>query len=554
MASNAVLIDSVFYYSDLAVKAYENDPMKRDLDEKQLLRTYNYMAYAYGRKKDNRNAILYFQKALDLSKKHHYKWKSYLISGIARAHTQMGNDSLAMVYYTKASKDTLYMGMDRPAIATFINLGSLHYQFKNIDSAKYYYRKTIDRSLNGNYKGNLAPAYGYMAQVYYYNNELDSSLYYMNKNVKVTEENGIDDFRGALEDYHLNKGILEYYQGDKLKVKGYLVKALDSLLAFNNKTKMDLESFQMAANTLQRSLTEQKDVRGLNDLVDKTNRMYMAYFDDMMTAELTKLEVSYQTKENEAAIAQLEQTKAQNEIIIRQQKQLAFGLGSLIVLLLGFGYLFYRQRQLKVQFEQQSLEQRLLRSQMNPHFIGNAMNTISALVSKGSNDAIPYITKLSNLFRQVLNHSREEFISLGEEIATLKNYLELQSNFSRSFDFKIEVDDDLNSDDVIIPPMLIQPFVENAIHHGFKGDDKDRVEVYFGKGQDGLIRCEVKDNGVGYSRAIKSKKRRPSVSGDILKKRLAILKKKFKVNARFDINDDGKGTQVQLYLPYLIDS
>ena len=86
-------------------------------------------------------------------------------------------------------------------------------------------------------------------------------------------------------------------------------------------------------------------------------------------------------------------------------------------------------------FEKENLEQRLLRSQMNPHFVGNCMNTISNLVAQKSDKSMNYISTVSKLFRQVLEISREEFVSLDEELALLKDYLALQSEFSKKFDY-----------------------------------------------------------------------------------------------------------------------
>ena len=230
----------------------------------------------------------------------------------------------------------------------------------------------------------------------------------------------------------------------------------------------------------------------------------------------------------------------------------------LLLLLSGLGYLFWRQRKLKNQYEKENLEQRLLRSQMNPHFIGNAMNTVSALVQSKSEHTISYINKLSNLFRLVLTNSREEFVSLEDELVTIKNYLELQSNFAKNFDFEVFVDESIDQEILIIPPMLIQPFIENAIIHGLSNKTTRgciNVEV-IRRNEDGLLLFMIDDNGVGYSKSVNvsKDKNHKSISSQIVKERLTILKKKFKVNTRFVIKDlTDKGTRVELYLPYLID-
>ena len=273
---------------------------------------------------------------------------------------------------------------------------------------------------------------------------------------------------------------------------------------------------------------------------------------------IENLEIQYQVKQKNASISQLEENKQQQQQIITQQRIIAIILGGLLVLFSGLGYLFWKQRKLKNQYEKENLEQRLLRSQMNPHFVSNALNTVNALVDKKSDNVIPYINKLANLFRLTLSNSREEFISLNDEIAAVKYYLELQSNLSQDFDFSIKVDDEIDGDEIIIPPMLIQPFVENAILHGLvREDSRGKVTIEFTKNiPENLLQCNINDNGIGFQNSIKitKPKKHKSISGDIVKERLAILKKKFKVNTRYTImENENQGTLVELYLPYLID-
>jgi LytS/YehU family sensor histidine kinase len=157
----------------------------------------------------------------------------------------------------------------------------------------------------------------------------------------------------------------------------------------------------------------------------------------------------------------------------------------------------------------------------------------------------------------VLTNSREEFVSLDDEVATINSYLELQSQFSKDFDFSFFVDNSIDQEEYIIPPMLIQPFVENAILHGLKSNsNRGRVDIKITRNDKGLLLCEISDNGVGISNvnALKDSKKQKSVSGDIIRERLEILKNKFKVNARYLITSKNKGTHVELYLPYLLDT
>ena len=152
------------------------------------------------------------------------------------------------------------------------------------------------------------------------------------------------------------------------------------------------------------------------------------------------------------------------------------------------------------------LEQKALRLQMNPHFIFNALNSIQGMiVLKDTKTARYFLAKFSRLMRQVLENSREALIPLSEEIQTLENYLSLEQ-FSRgeSFDFQIHVDEKIDPDEFMIPPMLLQPFVENAIIHGVAhlSGQKGMISIKF-RLEGAQIICTIHDNGIGREKAAK---------------------------------------------------
>jgi sensor histidine kinase YesM len=144
-----------------------------------------------------------------------------------------------------------------------------------------------------------------------------------------------------------------------------------------------------------------------------------------------------------------------------------------------------------------------LRAQMNPHFIHNCLNAINRFILNHENDAAThYLTKFSRLIRDVLNHSRKEHISLADELQTIRHYLDMESlRFSDQFAYNIQVAPNVVPEQVYIPPMLIQPFVENAIYHGLlpkKGDRKVMLEI---KQQRGQLIISIIDNGIGRKEA-----------------------------------------------------
>ncbi len=550
--------DSVLYYAKKGIDLYnENTKAHNDSYEKDVLKLYYLKGIAFQELENYTNSISNYQIALDYSKKIPYKWKSFITTGIADNHLALGNDSLALKYYLRATKDSLFMSIPKQSIVTNTRIGVIYDVFEDFDNAKYYYSKALKQSNSTDYKGNLATIYGNLGSLLYNRNKTDSILYYYKKAISASEVHGIGAYDRALNYNEFYKSYIEVFEGSLEDGVRNLKKLIEDLKELETIGKNEKELMLSALNTLGIAYEKQGNSSEYQNLLDETFKFLNTFHEGQLKEDLQKLEIKYQTKEKDFSILQLEKNKTQQDTIIKQQKEITYGLGGFLILFSGLGYLFWRQQKLKNQYVTENLKQRLLRSQMNPHFIGNAMNTVSALVEKKSKNTIPYINKLSNLFRLILINSREEFVSLEDEITTIKSYLELQSNFSTVFDFNFLIDKNINHEEVIVPPMLIQPFVENAIIHGLSNKEyRGQINVEITKQDDkGLLLCTITDNGVSYKNIddIKTSKKHTSVSGDIIKERLKILKRKFNVNSRVLIKKIDEGTKVELYLPFLID-
>lgn len=205
------------------------------------------------------------------------------------------------------------------------------------------------------------------------------------------------------------------------------------------------------------------------------------------------------------------------------------------------------------------LESKALRAQMNPHFLFNSLNSIRLFVLKNEIDsAADYIAKFSKLLRMILNHSRQDMITVYDEIQSLKLYLEFERlRFDHEFDFDLQIDGQ-EVLDCQIPPMIIQPFVENAIWHGLmpREDHKGLIRVSFLKQQSGLY-VTVQDNGIGREKAKVNNRKRSlkegSVGLEITKDRLKWLTMRTNRQNEFEIEDlidekgESIGTLVTLY-------
>lgn len=251
-----------------------------------------------------------------------------------------------------------------------------------------------------------------------------------------------------------------------------------------------------------------------------------------------------------------------------QTTLLRVGGGSLIVLLLIFA-VAWRIRQIRneQQAERQifELERKALRLQMNPHFIFNTLNSIQSYVLKREKKAaVSYLNKFSKMIRQVLYNSDKSFVILSDEILLLKNYLELeQLRFDAVFEYHFHVDENVDEDFVSVPPMLIQPHVENAVLHGLipLKERNGRLYISFVQNDPHTIKCVVDDNGIGREAALKIKKQSKnkyrSRGISITKERLSRINEMYKgqlsvtIEDKYHDNGTPAGTRVVLIIPVI---
>jgi ligand-binding sensor domain-containing protein/two-component sensor histidine kinase len=232
--------------------------------------------------------------------------------------------------------------------------------------------------------------------------------------------------------------------------------------------------------------------------------------------------------------------------------------------LAGCIYLIYRYRvkqiRQKATIEKQLMELEIkgLHAQMNPHFIFNCLNSIQEMILHNQNhQASHYLSKFAQLIRITLVQSTKPFISLQHTIDYLERYIEMEKIRTNEFSYTIEVDDELHTDEIMIPPMLIQPFLENAIWHGAIPGKQLVIGVQFLK-QDNRIICIVEDNGKGIDTTMNNKSEmrldHNSIGIANVQERIQVLNEKYNLNSELSIEDKSKtgketGTMVKLYFP-----
>ncbi len=226
--------------------------------------------------------------------------------------------------------------------------------------------------------------------------------------------------------------------------------------------------------------------------------------------------------------------------------------------MLSIAIFLYRLKKRKDFFFRSELEQKLLKSMMNPHFIFNALASIQNFIyTNEPKKASSFLSNFSSLSRAILINSSKEAISLEEEIKMTTDYLTLEKmRKSDGFDYIVIFDEEEDVEFIQIPPMMIQPFIENAIKHGLANvTEKGQIEVKF-TCLEKLVQIEIIDNGIGIDTKSETKdKNHKSMAMDIFKKRVFLLEKKYKTKLKYsstDLKSEGKqGTKIYLELPII---
>ncbi|MBJ2176089.1 histidine kinase [Aureibaculum sp. A20] len=241
----------------------------------------------------------------------------------------------------------------------------------------------------------------------------------------------------------------------------------------------------------------------------------------------------------------------------RRQKLIIYALiGGLLLLLFSLFWMIRSNKQKRLANNLLALKS--LRTQMNPHFIFNALNSVNSFISQNDErTANRYLTDFSTLMRSVLNNSEEDFIPLENEIELLELYLKLEhSRFKDKFDYELNVDAAIDRGQFQIPPMLLQPYVENAVWHGLRyKKEKGFLKVSLDKIDEETIKIEIADNGIGRvkSKALKTEhqKKQKSKGMQNIKQRIQILNQMYKDKVDVfieDMHEDKTGTKVVLIL------
>ncbi|TRX58444.1 hypothetical protein FNH22_13950 [Fulvivirga sp. M361] len=514
-------------------------------------------AKVFFKEKKYKNALKSLYRSLDAVEDINPGIIALIKYDLAQNYHHLGEYDHGLNYFKQVLKEPLCKDSLMFQISTNFQIGIIYaHRIFIYDSARVYLRRVITLS-EGSYEKEYVPkAYKSLGSEHYELKNWDSLQYYFDKVREAYQQYNITLSPGEKFVNRLQETIVLSEVGiindEEERYRQLLVDIRDLDLSPHNIGELYHSIYVNLILYYKRIGNYKKSTEALEERSTIVDSMR----DELVKKRAIELEVEYETKKKEDAIDawQLQAEKQQTINLL-----LIFSIGLLITLIV-LGFLFFKQKALQAKFEKANLQQRLLRAQMNPHFLFNTLSTAVAMVHKKSDNAIAYLTRFSELLRMILNNSREEFISLDTEIEGLTNYLMIQSEFSAAFRYQIDVDPAIDQTEILIPQMLIQPFLENAIEHGIR-KEQGTIILAIRKENQNLLHCSVEDNGVGWKNRVKKESitsgEHFSVSGDIVEERLAIFSKKLKADARMTIcspvNEAGNGTRVNLYIPFIED-
>ncbi|MCX6180865.1 MAG: histidine kinase [Bacteroidetes bacterium] len=306
-----------------------------------------------------------------------------------------------------------------------------------------------------------------------------------------------------------------------------------------------LSSIYQTLNDYKKSLEYEKIKFLYHDSLTQENRI----------KEIDRLQTAFDTENLKKEKNLLAQENAVKSLEISRGKIIFITISALLLVLFVVIYLFLQRKKLKTERDKIAIEQRFLISQLNPHFIFNSLSSIQQyIINNNALDAGSYLAKFSKLMRNILENSREEYVSLENELSTVKYYLELQQlRFNNSFTYSIQLSADIDSESIQLPPMFVQPFLENSIEHGFSGVSKKwNIDISISLIEQDYVQIVIVDNGIGRKKSEENKVngQHKSLATKITNERIDFLRKQNKPLTNITISDaEGNGTKVTLSLP-----
>lgn len=454
----------------------------------------------------------------------------------------------ALEYHHKALKFFKKIDLQQLMASQYTEIANIYDQQKKYKKALTNYKAAYEISKRNNNIVSIASNYSNMGLIYSHLENYDNALIYIDSAMVINK--ALKDY-GKLSINHHNKGEVYYHKNNFLSAR----KNFDSSL-FYAKSLDDKRLIYEGNNWLSEIAFIQGDYKTAYTTLREAEVVRDTLFSEEKKEELFTLKTKYNYEKKKAILeADFEKNKAINETQIKQQtliRNISIGVGIFSISILAIGLtLFRRKKEADLNAKLVTSELQKLKAQMNPHFIFNSLNSINDYISRNKKEeANHYVTRFSMMMRKILNNSKEEEVSLNDEIEFLEMYLKLeQQRLENRFEYTIDVDNDIDKEDTLVPPTLFQPFIENSIWHGLsEKKEKGVLTITFVKEQNILI-CIIDDNGIGIKPPNNNIINKESHGISSTQSRLDLLNKLKGVDAKINFIDKKEGVRVVIRLP-----
>ncbi|BAP30465.1 two-component system sensor histidine kinase [Chryseobacterium sp. StRB126] len=488
-------------------------------------------------------ALKYFEK----NKKENQEGISYVNSVIGSVYIDQGEYLKAIEFLKKTinyfEKKKNLTGNDKYTLSmVYSNCGSSYLLLKKYPEAVSYFNKALALCKELGDYATTSVILNKLAQVKMEEKEFEESDSLLRKALET------DDGELSKANTYINLGDLYYRKKEFMKSESFLEEGFSISKKINN-----LQLQEKSSNLLFKVYKENNNFKKALEVYEFQNKLQDSSNVEASKNALAQQQIKYdfQKKQLNLELNAEKKTAAKNNWLIALS-------GVLLSVVLG-GYFYYRnnkQKQKITILEKDRIKQKLLLSQMNPHFIFNSIDNIQSLIINGKeNVAISYLNSFSKLTRQILENSNENYISLQEEIDMVENYLSIQQLlYNDRFNYSINIVNVSDTESYFIPPMLTQPFIENAIKHGIRNkDEKGMIEIAFSFSQEKLF-FEIIDNGLGFNDE-KKQTGHKSMAMKITKERLLnyTQNKDFEVQSENKTDTEGniQGAKIIFEIPYI---
>lgn len=493
-----------------------------------------------------------YDKAFNYSKTIHKPlYTAVILQNLGSLMLKWDKSIQAMSYFQESMKIYNKLNDSLNVAILKLNIGAIYGETDKPDSALIFYSQAYKIFVHFNSKEDEALALSNIASCYFDKGNFAEAENYWNKSLTIRQQ--IEDKEGVAKCFK-NLGEIELNKG-----------RLDKAELFFHET-------EKLAEQLSNRLLQMDALKGLTETFEKSGRykeglqyfkqykvLSDSVFNENTNKQLTNANVRYETNKRKSEIEKLKEERNFQHARL-QNKNLLISListGSIaftIILLL-----LLRQKTLRHEIIQSTTKQKMLRLQINPHFLFNSLTSIqSYTLNNSAEKSAGFMGIFAVLMRGVLESSVLETIRLEEEIQILTSYLEIQKlRCNNCFSFQIDISQEINPELISIPPMLMQPFVENAIEHGIdKIQNNGYIHLNYQIKKENLI-ILLTDNGKGLMQHSEGSKKHISRAIEITRERMAILKKttgyvfEFTVTDRNSIQSDILGVQVEMIIPLI---